>query len=84
MWINEGLRRGWPPALEWLYSALKQGSAGYVRNERKGRKYLQLTADLGVPLAQYELGLYYGHKLNPMKEGEFICPRRQAGLCFNA
>lgn len=69
LWINEGLRREWPGTLEWLSTALARGSAGYPRNEAQSLAYLQLAADLGVGLAQYELGLYYENDLNQREKG---------------
>lgn len=72
LWINEGLRRGWPGALEWLSTALARGSAGYPRNEAQSLAYLQLAADLGVGLAQYELSLYYENDLNQIEKGDAL------------
>ena len=40
----------------WLFDALYEGNAGYSHNPKLGLAYLQKAVDLGVPLAQYELG----------------------------
>lgn len=69
LWIHEGLRREWPGALEWLSTALHQGSAGYRRNEAQSLAYLQLAADLGSALAQLELGKHYDDALKFRDKG---------------
>ncbi|RUS66440.1 hypothetical protein CUZ56_01719 [Saezia sanguinis] len=58
-WLHYGLEQRWVGALEWLSTALHEGSAGYVANGQLSLMYLQKAADLGDPLAQYQLAEVY-------------------------
>ena len=58
-WIRYGVEREWPGALEWVGTAIREGSAGFIANQQQGLAYLQQAADLGVPLAQYQLAEMY-------------------------
>jgi len=58
-WIRYGVEREWPGALEWVGTAIRGGSAGFIANQQQGLAYLQQAADLGVPLAQYQLAEVY-------------------------
>lgn len=62
-WINYGLLKEWPGALEWLATALQKGSAGFPRNAELSMTYMQQASDLGVALAQWQLALHYGNRL---------------------
>ena len=72
MWIHEGLRREWVGALEWLATALYDGSAGYRRNNDQSLAYLQLAAEKGSALAQYQLGWHYDNVLKSITRGEAL------------
>ncbi|CAK7052261.1 MAG: hypothetical protein MESAZ_01216 [Saezia sanguinis] len=67
-WINAGLEREWPGALEWVATAMLEGSAGFSRDSKLGWAYMQQAADLGVALAQYQLGLNYGDRLKQLEQ----------------
>ncbi|MDO1510109.1 MULTISPECIES: sel1 repeat family protein [unclassified Neisseria] len=62
--LHYGLEQNWAMAYYWLSDALAEGNAGYPHNEKLSLAYLQKAVDLGVPLAQYELGRIYGNRFD--------------------
>jgi hypothetical protein len=70
-WMNYGLTRKWPPALEWAAHSISQ-SVGYGEPENGYFAYLQQAADLGAPLAQYEMSRYFSAKWEVDKEEAWL------------
>ncbi|RUS66439.1 hypothetical protein CUZ56_01718 [Saezia sanguinis] len=71
-WLHYGLEQRWVGALEWLSTALHEGSAGYVANGQLSLMYLQKAADLGDPLAQYQVALIYGNRYKQVEKEEAL------------
>jgi hypothetical protein len=70
-WMNYGLTRKWPPALEWAAEEISK-LVGYGEPEYGYFAYLQQAADLGAPLAQYEMSKYFSAKWEVEKEDAWL------------
>jgi hypothetical protein len=70
-WMNYGLTRKWPPALEWAAEEISK-LVGYGEPEYGYFAYLQQAADLGAPLAQYEMSKYFSAKWEVEKQEAWL------------